>query len=340
MTTITTRALTPDDEPAVLDLLQDSLAGGPTGERTSDFFAWKHRDSPFGASPGLVAESDGRLVGVRLLMRWQFALGDRDLTAVRMVDTATAPDMQGKGIFKRLTLEALEQHPTDIVFNTPNTQSLPGYLKMGWQVVGQVPIALRPARPLALASAVARRSVGQSAVTGPVAPLQSPLPTASEVLADPRVAALAAELESGADASRLRTRRTPAFLTWRYGSAPGLDYRAVPVERGGELVGLGLGRLRRRGPLSELTLGDVLVRPGDKRSARAVLRATRKARTDVVSAAFAARSEAGSSALAGGFVTVPRQGLTLTSRPTGTQLPVDPARLVAWQLSLGDLELF
>ena len=57
---------------------------------------------------------------------------------------------QGRGIFSMLTRRALEdlRHEADLVFNTPNEKSLPGYLKMGWQVVGQVPIRVRIRRPI------------------------------------------------------------------------------------------------------------------------------------------------------------------------------------------------
>ena len=76
----------------------------------------------------LVAEADGRIVGLRAFMRWEFAAGDRRFRAVRAVDTATHPDYQGQGIFSRLTLEALDalRDQADFVFNTPNEKSLPG----------------------------------------------------------------------------------------------------------------------------------------------------------------------------------------------------------------------
>ncbi|NLV55125.1 MAG: GNAT family N-acetyltransferase, partial [Acidimicrobiales bacterium] len=51
------------DEAEVLDLLGTALGGGPQGERTAEFFRWKHRANPFGTSPGFVAEADGRIVG-------------------------------------------------------------------------------------------------------------------------------------------------------------------------------------------------------------------------------------------------------------------------------------
>ena len=93
-----------------------------------------HPVDPFGRSFMLVAETDGRIVGLRAFMRWEFVAGDRRFRAVRAVDTATHPDHQGKGIFSRLTLEALDslRDQADFIFNTPNEKSLPGYLKMGW----------------------------------------------------------------------------------------------------------------------------------------------------------------------------------------------------------------
>ena len=71
----------------------------------------------------------------------------RSVEAVRAVDTATHPDYQGRGIFTRLTLRrSTSCAPTasTFVFNTPNDQSRPGYLKMGWHEVGRAPRSVRP----------------------------------------------------------------------------------------------------------------------------------------------------------------------------------------------------
>ena len=68
------------------------------------------------------------------------------MRAVRAVDTATHPDFRGQGVFSALTLGALEELRSDgvaFVFNTPNERSRPGYLKMGWQPVGQVRVLAR-----------------------------------------------------------------------------------------------------------------------------------------------------------------------------------------------------
>lgn len=325
------RDMTDDDLPAVLELLQASLAGGPTGTRTAEFFRWKHQDNPFGASLALVATHGPRVVGVRLLLRWELRARGQIFTAVRMVDTATHPDAQGRGIFRTLTTEAVSRCGADLVFNTPNAQSQPGYLRMGWQHVGLLPVAVRAARPVRLARAL-RAGVGQGRVDGAPAPVDSPLPRAADGL--DRLAEL--DLDPLALTAGLSTPRTPGYLTWRYAAAPGLDYRAVPVERGGRLVGLGLGRVRRRGPLTELTLGEVLTAPGDADAARRVLRAAARGGTDVVTAHLPRATATG---LRAGYVAPPRRGISLTTRPLQA-LPLDPASPSSWSLSLGDLEVF
>src|SRR4051812_22573049 len=140
------RPAAPEDLPAVLELLRAAMHRSDD-DRFDALFRWKHLDNAFGPSPAWVACDGTRLAAVRYLMRWEFERGDRRLRAVRAVDTATHPDYQGKGLFTRLTrgaLADLQSEGVDFVFNTPNDQSRPGYLKMGWSVVGQLPVQSRP----------------------------------------------------------------------------------------------------------------------------------------------------------------------------------------------------
>lgn len=338
----TVRPVEAADDDAVLALLTASLAGGPTGERTREFLHWKHRANPFGTSPGLVAvNDDNAVVAVRLLLRWQLMLGAQRVAAVRAVDTATHPDHQGQGLFRRLTMEALETvaSDADLVFNTPNDQSRPGYLKMGWQVVGDVPIALRPVRPLRFLRGL--RASGQTAVDERPEPVVSSLPRSADVLG-----ALGTSLDSLIDAEearapsdRLRTRRDAAYVRWRYAAAPGLDYRAIVVEDGAGLRGLGLGRVRRRGALVELTLGDVLTRDGDLGAVKAVLRAATRSGVDHVAAHLTDGTPLVAAGRSSGYLRVPGRGLTMTTR-VQRPLAVDPSSPTSWALSLGDLEVF
>jgi len=332
----TVREARSSDRPQVLDLLRRSLAGGPTGERSEGFFRWKHELNPFGPSFSLVAEEDGRLIGFRTFLRWRFRAGERTVAAVRAVDTATHPDHQRRGIFTRLTLSALDalDGRADLVFNTPNERSLPGYLKMGWQRVGTVPVAIRPVRPIRFARGI--RQAGRGAPSGP--PPSCPLPSASETLDDTSAVEQLLS-EATPTHARLTTDRSLEYLRWRYVLPPDLDYRGVALWSGSRLDGLALGRPRRRGRLAEFVLGEVLVRPGDTSSARRLLRAVTRAGSDHIAAHLDGGGTLRRAGLATGYLSLPRVGMTLTCRPL-TEITLDPMQLGSWDLSLGDLEVF
>lgn len=332
------RPLTEPDTDSVLSLLSTALAGGPTGQRTSDFFIWKHVTNPFGRSAGLVAESDGELVGVRLLMHWQFLLDGETVDAVRPVDTATAPGHQGRGIFKRLTLQALAELGPDVrlVFNTPNDNSRPGYLSMGWSPVGTLPVALRPLHPLRLAR---HARAARGAPGGSTRLPDCPLPDVEHAIGGDWTTVERLLETIGAPPGRLVTRRSTGFLRWRYAEAPGLDYRAVAVHADDRLVGLAIGRPRWRGPLTEFVLSELLVRPGDRSTERRLLRGVAGSGCDYVAGLPSAPPHRRGLRRAG-YVTVPRTGITLVVNPRGQQLAVDTQSPDSWCLSLGDLEVF
>jgi predicted N-acetyltransferase YhbS len=320
--TLTIRPYHESDEDPVLELLTASLGPGPAGARTAEFFRWKHLDNPFGRSLLLVAEDEGRIVGLRAFMRWRFRAGSATVRAVRAVDTATHPDHQGRGIFSRLTREALEllQSDTDLVFNTPNDKSGPGYLRLGWRPVGRLRLSVRPRR-------LPRRRSERPPVDAP---------SAAAVLDDPRVPALLARAER--DGTRFETDRDPDFLRWRYADSP-LDYRAIHVEDAGELRGIAFLRVRPRGGLWQTSVTDVVVAPGDTAAAGLLMgEASRSARSDFVACRFPAGSTAARAAIRRGFVRAPG-GIRFVVNPLRPAVP-DPTELRSWALGLGDVEVF
>ena len=322
---IAARPARDDDRPAVLDLLQASL-GWDLASGLAEYFAWKHLANPFGRSPAWVALDGERIVGFRTFLRWEFETPAGEvLTAVRAVDTATHPEYQGRGIFRLLTLaavEAMTAEGVDFVFNTPNDQSRPGSLKMGWQVVGRPVASVRVRSPQGLLRMLTSR-VPADRWPQPGSPGSS----AIELFADARVDAL---LDARAGARGLRTRRTRPYLAWRYGFAP-LGYRALtagadPAE------GIAVFRVRRRGRASEAALCEVIVPAGSARAAGHLARAV--ART--TGADYVVRL--GPASVSAGYLPLPRQGPILTWRRLATAATTPPPRS-AWQLSLGDVEL-
>jgi GNAT superfamily N-acetyltransferase len=314
------------DRDAIIALLAVSLGREADDPRFERLFAWKHEDNAFGPSPMWVAVDGERLAGFRVLMRWRFERDGTPVSAVRAVDTATHPDYQGRGIFTKLTmhaLDALRAEGVGFVFNTPNDKSRPGYLKMGWQVVGRIPVTVRPRSPAGLVR-IARARVAASRWSEP-STVGEP---AADVLA--RHDEVRALLASQPPASGLRTARTPEFLAWRYGTDL-VAYRALSAP-GGPEHGLVLFRVRGRGAAREAVLADVLSSGGDPRAERALVRRL----VHAVDADYVIR--VGREAVAsGGFVRLPGQGPIFTWRDV-CERPMPPRS--DWDVSLGDIELF
>jgi GNAT superfamily N-acetyltransferase len=312
------------DRPAVLALLADSL-GWARDETFAAYFEWKHTQNPFGASPAWVAVTGDRIVGFRTFLRWRFEHPDgRPRRAVRAVDTATAPDQQGRGIFRRLTTTAVEElraEGVDFVFNTPNVQSRPGYLRMGWSTVGRMPLVARLA---GISSALRMRGSRVAAERWPVATTAGT--EAAVLLGDARVQELLAQLDP---AARLRTARTPEYLRWRYG-LPALGYRALAIDDD-PAAGLMVFRLRRRGRAVEAGVSELLVPKGGRAAELRLLRSAARG----TGADYAIKL--GRPLPRAGYFPLPRQGPILTWRPLADTTPVP--ELGDLDLSLGDVEL-
>jgi GNAT superfamily N-acetyltransferase len=328
-----------DQEP-VLDLLSATLGAGPTGARTAAFFRWKHLENPYGKSFMLVAISDGIPVGFRSFMRWEFCSRGRTVRAVRAVDTATHPAHQGKGIFSHLTQEALArlEPEVELVFNTPNPKSRRGYLKMGWQEVGQVPVVIRIVKPIrfALGASPALRRHASDRLAGM---RSNGAESATSVLMDQ---SKINELLNARDrqTQRFETRRTYDYLRWRYATAPFLDYRAVGEERGGRLEGIAIFRVRSRGALQEATVTEILLRrPSDRTVRRLLGRIAAASGSDHLTCSDPALGDHWFSPLKWGSFRSPG-GIGLVVNPLGKGVRPDPTLLDSWALTLGDLELF
>ena len=341
---LTTRLATDADVPAILALVSRSLGEGSI-PRSVDYWRWKHVDNPFGRSPCLLSESDGQIAGLRAFMRWRWSSGGRDVPAVRAVDTATHPDWRGKGIFSRLTLALVEQMKAEgvaFVFNTPNAQSRPGYLKMGWTSLGRTNLRIRLARPLRVArTLLRRRAVAAAGDDAGDSEWGSGFAPAAELLAQPGVDTLLGGAPDGDP--RLVTRTTREYVAWRYTAVPGFRYYAAwTLERDARAAVL--FRLKRQGAFRELRVCDLLVGP-EKRStaaASALLRSVvRRSGADYGSAMAGAGTREHAALWRSAFLPAPHVGPIFTVRPLAPDVsPVDPKAIANWRLSIGALELF
>lgn len=208
------RPATPTDKPAIIDLLKKSL-GESKIPKSESLWNWKHEQNPFGPSFVLLAEENGKLIGLRAFMQWKWQWNSKIYKAIRAVDTATHPEHQGKGIFKKLTLHQLEickQEGIHFVFNTPNEKSKPGYLKMGWVEQGKLPLKFKILRPISMAySKFFKKEILQDA--------EDDLPLGESWPQD--VIQVAGKTGNG---SLLSSDITAQYISWRYEKNPLFKY--------------------------------------------------------------------------------------------------------------------
>jgi predicted N-acetyltransferase YhbS len=311
---ITVRQAKPDDVDEILVVLRAALGETSLLKRTRAQWSWKHEENPFGRSLVLVATSGGRIAGVRALMRWQLTTPAHvTLSCLRPVDTATHPDFERRGIFRKLTMEALDlarAEGVDLVFNTPNARSGAGYLSMGWKEVGAIGVLVRPRLGRA-----GPKPAADAPPLSTVVPGAHPFQPIDTVDRPPR---------------GLRTNRSPDYQRWRFASHPTVSYGTVGTHSAAAVVRAGV-----RGNRVELVLSDLLGDAGSKE----VRRAGRSNRARYMAGFFTSGSPERKSAIAGGMLPVPgMKALQLVALPL-TDLDIDVFDLGCWDIATSDLEL-
>lgn len=307
------REATENDIPEILNVLKASL-GETSSQKTEKVWRYKHIDNPFGKSLVLVAEEDNKLIGVRAFMRWKWQKGEQVYSTFRAVDTATHPNHQGKGIFKKLTLRALEiakEQGDHFVFNTPNSKSKPGYLKMGWKEVNKLKIQLRPLNPLkTVKNQFEYKIIGEK--------------SASEKVMN-------SFFEKQKGINRLFTPKNINYLLWRYVNNPLQNYSVI-FDREYFVAGY----VKKRNRFEEFRVSEAIFsEAGEKEAKAAMLKMANTSGANILSLS-------------------PNTGINLKTGVTGNFGPVltfkninlgvkeeqELLALSSWNYRLGELELF
>jgi len=213
-------------------------------------------------------------------------------------------------------LEELKRRQFGFVFNTPNDQSRPGYLKMGWKPAGQVGFGFALRSPLRLPKIARSRTAAQKPS------VETPdlgIDIAEGLSSIGNNVGLPPAFGSGRPGDIFYTAHTLETLRWRFEDGP-ISYRWLPTSPDEGCV----VRLRQRGPARELLIALAVVRSA-KPAWDVVKRAMHQVNADycLTPAGF------------GSARTVSRLGPTLALR----SVDLDPsAESFVW--SPGDIEVF
>lgn len=317
------RQSTKEDLPHIIALLKQSIGEALT-PKTEAYFLWKHEKNPFGRSKVLLAVEDGRIVGLRAFMRWSWESKTENISAVRAVDTATDPAFQGKGIFKKLTLQVVDEckvEGTGMVFNSPNPVSMQGYLKMGWSIAGRLPLYL-----------------GRGSLAPRFFSLEKAAAFYKEHSIDTAIKSLKSSWALPGDSIFLHTPLDYKYLSWRYRDCPVATYGAV-IEPG--KFGF-IFRLKKLNRFIELRICEIWTEPGftDPRPAKSafkkLVKMIRPAMVSCGASPLFMKGKKHITGLIGPF----KKGPVITIRPLATDNLNNFNKFSKWQPSLGSMELF
>jgi len=179
---------------------------------TIDWWNWKYNQNPMGESVILVAENNGKIVGLRSFWKYDLMYRSNLLKAYQPVDTVVHEKYRGQGLFTKLTTAAINEakhYDADLLFNYPNQNSLPGYLKLGWNLLDHVRWWIKPIGIVGFLSVPLAKGQRDSLKI----PGERKFVSCSDGSA-----------RNNTNSNFISAIRTPAFLEWRYGLNPETDY--------------------------------------------------------------------------------------------------------------------
>jgi hypothetical protein len=222
-----------------------------------------------------------------------------------------------QGVFSSLTrvaLGRLQDLGISVLFNTPNEQSLPGYLKMGWAPIGRAvrEVLVGGPRAIGLAALARLHRNGTGAEDAGAAP-------------DTTLRDLAYGLRPRGRGTQVV--KDAAYLRWRYGRHPWFRYQVV--RSGGADAVVRLTALRG---IRTATLVESTARDGSQW--RRVLEAVASQTASPLAQLLHTHSW-GDLAQVDGWLRITRPGPVVVAR---SDAEID--RDSAWALTTGELEFF
>lgn len=244
-----------------------------TAVESDAHYQWK-----FGTFPGpvhsyqYVAAEPEELTGYYAAIPYEYSVDGVTCRSGMVCDVMTHPERRGKGIFTKLGRYATEQLAAEgLGFTTGypiRPEVIPGHLKVGWKIVCELPMYLRP---MGVASLLPPALRIISVIADPVLRVMQRLLVRAnkdyevDVLSrDVFIGTVAAGKEYADFLSAWLAEgknalvKSPAFLAWRT-AAPDTEYRFLVLRNKEQLVGLAICRPTTLKKVESLAVLDFMV---------------------------------------------------------------------------------
>ena len=263
-----------------------------TGAESTEHYRWKFHSLP--ANPpsyeyAAWASSPQKLLGYYAALPFSYSVGDETFSCGMVCDVMTHSAARGQGVFTKIgryATDDLQARGIDFTSGYPiRPEVLPGHLKVGWQVVEDLPIYLKVLRSEAILKKTLARWLaplinaglsllgfltrpragtshgGYSTVTEPASEFLSRKDDAYERFFAKWASCRPVHLVKDRD-----------FLRWRLG-APGAEYHVIAAQGGKDIEALAIVRCTDLKGIPCLAVLDLMALEGEEDSVGPVVRA-------------------------------------------------------------------
>lgn len=226
-----------------------------------------------------------KLLGYYAALPFRYSVAGTTFTCGMVCDVMTHSAARGQGIFTKIgryATDDLQAKALDFTSGYPiRPEVLPGHLKVGWQVVQELPMYLKVLRSNAiLRTSVARHlaplvNLGLSFVAFVTRPRSNKSRVTTELASeflDRRDGAYEGFFARWAASRRVHLIKDRDFLRWRLG-APESEYHVISSRKGAEIEALAIVRCTELKGIPCLAVLDLMLPEGSEGAASSILRA-------------------------------------------------------------------
>lgn len=240
-------------------------------EKWMSWWRWKYEDNPAGSSRFLVADHDGKIVGMRPFILVKMQIAGETVMASQNTDLKTHPRYRRQGVFSTLEKNSFSQLKDEeicLTYSFPNMSSYPGYMKTG--LFMDICALKTLIKPLNLRNLLKKRIKNNSllkicTITGSIfigifyrtkkTPEIEGLTITKIVSFDNRIDDFWNKISRD---YKIIVVRNQEYLNWRYINRPDRNYTIFLAEERGEICGYIVLRYQKKEELSSGYIIDII----------------------------------------------------------------------------------
>jgi len=246
---ITYRLAGNKDSEQIISLLNSVFSSQQRSDRVRDLSSWnwKNRENVFEATKIVVAEHEGEIVGTGTLWPFKFQLNGTIHLAYQTCGLGVSERFRRRGVFRNINqfrIETAREKNASFLFSFPNSNSLPGYKKMGWAYLGKLKWYVKPLKPVQILKDLLYNKAGSV----PYRLDEKYNLEKNQIKYD----------STHVQPDKIELLKSDGYFNWRYGSHPYFQYGFIQHKKEGDVTYGAVVSVLKKGDFKEMVIIDIV----------------------------------------------------------------------------------